>query len=319
MIAQLFREAIDLNPGNAEAFAGLSHVLIAGGVMGNLRIPEAYAFARQTLERAIELDMELMEVKCATAWLRMVSERDWRGARRDFDGILSHPLPNRRAMVGRALLNIAEGSPGEAANLLHGLLQHSALNSFAASLYYWSKYLAAEYRDVLDLIEEARFSGHSGPVLDAVEALASIRCENPEVCISRIQALATNSAGHALLHGLLGYAFALHGQIQRANEILDSTTRVVDGMKGADPYSVALILIALGEKQDAVQWLEQSYRRGSLWSLAFPSDPSLESLRGEPCYRAFLSRANYPVPNRLRPRKASAVDAAAEELLDPGA
>ena len=319
MIAQLFREASDLDPCNAGAFAGLSHALIAEGVMGNLRIPEAYTSAREALERAIELDVELMEVRCAAAWLKMMSERDWLGARRDFDGILSHPLPSRRAVVGRALLHIAEASPGEASSLLRELLQHSALSSHAAALYYWNKYLAGEYRDAMDLIDEARCSGQSGPVLDVVEALASIRCENPEMCIARIQTLATDSADRALLRGILGYALALNGQIQRANEILDSITQAADGKKGADPYAVALILTALGEKQDAVQWLEQSYRRGSLWSLAFPFDPSLQSLRDEPSYRAFLSRANYPIPNRHRQQKDSSMAAAAEEQLDPGA
>jgi hypothetical protein len=139
------------------------------------------------------------------------------------------------------------------------------------------------------------------------------------MCIARIQTLATDSADRALLRGILGYALALNGQIQRANEILDSITQAADGKKGADPYAVALILTALGEKQDAVQWLEQSYRRGSLWSLAFPFDPSLQSLRDEPSYRAFLSRANYPIPNRHRQQKDSSMAAAAEEQLDPGA
>jgi len=281
--------------------------------MGSLRIPEAYAAAREALERAIELDAESVEAKCAAAWLKTLSERDWPGARRGFDGILSGPLLNRRAIIGRSLLHIAEGSPGKAENLLQVLLQHSALSSRASALCYWSKYLAGEYREVLDLIEEAKRSGHSGPVLDTVEALASIRCENPEVYIARIEAVATDSAGHALLNGILGYALALNGQIQRANEILDVTTREVDDTKGADPYAVALILIALGEKQDAVQWLEQSYRSGSLWSLAFPSDPMLQPLRDEPGYRAFLSRANYPVPDRHRQQKDSDLAVAAEE------
>jgi len=202
-----------------------------------------------------------------SAWLKTLSERDWPGARRGFDGILSGPLLNRRAIIGQSLLHIAEGSLGEATSLLLELLQHSALSSRAAALCYWTKYLAGEYREALDLIEEAKRSGHSGPVLDAVEALASIRCENPEVYIARIETVATDSAGHALLHGILGYALALNGQIQRANEILDATTREVDGTRGADPYAIALILIALGEKQEAVQWLEQFCRVSPHWSI----------------------------------------------------
>jgi hypothetical protein len=318
MIAQLFREAIDLDPGNAEAFAGLSHALIAGGVMGSLRIPEAYVSAKETLQRSFELDAELTEARCAAAWLKMVSDRDWFGARQDFDSLLSQPVPSRRAIVGRALLHIAEGSPGEASSLLQELLQHSALNSRAAALYYWSNYLAGEYRDVLELIEEARYSGHSDPVLDAVEALASIHCEKPDACIARIQAVAADSANHALLRGILGYAFALNSQVRQAKEILEAMTQAVDGKRGADPYAIAIILIALGEKQDATPWLEQSFRRGSLWSLGFPGDPLLLPLRDEPGYHVFLSHANYPVPGRQRQQKDGSL-AGPAGLLDPGA
>jgi serine/threonine-protein kinase len=320
MIAQLFREAIDLDPGNAEAFAGLSHALIVGGMMGNLRIPEAYVSAKEALERAIELDVELVEVRCAAAWLKLVSSRDWLGARRDFDDILNRPLPSRRAIVGRALLHIAEGSPGEASGLLRGIVLQSALDSRAAALYSWSRYLAGDCREALDLIEEARCSGHCGPVLDAVEALASVHCEEPDAYVARMQILAIDSVDHELLRGILGYALALNGKIQQANEVLDAITRAVDSRRSADPYAVALILIALGEKQDAVQWLERSYRRGSLWSLGFSSDPILQSLRDEPSYRAFLGRTNYPVPSRHRQQKDSFSAAAAEKgLLDSGA
>jgi len=56
--------------------------------------------------------------------------------------------------------------------------------------------------------------------------------------------------------------------------------------------------MGLNEKHDAVQWLEQSYRNGSLWSLGFPCDPILKSLRDEPSYRMFLSTIGYPVPRR---------------------
>jgi hypothetical protein len=41
----------------------------------------------------------------------------------------------------------------------------------------------------------------------------------------------------------------------------------------------ALHLIGLGEKHDAAQWLEQSYRNGSLRSLGFSSDSILKSLQ----------------------------------------
>jgi hypothetical protein len=60
-IVRHFREAIDLDPGNAEAFAGLSHSLIAGGFLGRASAPVQYHCAEAALQRALEIDSELPE------------------------------------------------------------------------------------------------------------------------------------------------------------------------------------------------------------------------------------------------------------------
>ena len=274
-IAKCCREAIDLDPGNADAFASLAYALISEGLMGILRIPGAHVSAKAALERAVEIDAELPEAKCAAAWLKMVWERDWHGARRRFEECEDYRLPCKRARVGRALLHIAEGCPRPASGLLQTFAQENALNAEAAALHCWSEYLAENYGSALNLVEEARASGQSGPVLDAVEALACIHCGKPEAYISRIETLLADSPRHELLRGVLGYAFALNGQAHRAIALLDEIAHPLSGEKTAAPYAVALVLIGLNEKHDAVQWLEQSYRNGSLWSLGFPSDPIL--------------------------------------------
>ncbi len=50
-------------------------------------------------------------------------------------------------------------------------------------------------------------------------------------------------------------------------------------------YSTALTLLGLNETRKAVEYLQQSYRHGSLWSLAFHSDPILIPLRSHPQFK----------------------------------
>jgi tetratricopeptide (TPR) repeat protein len=298
LIAKCYREASDLDPSNAEALAGLSHALMAGGLVGSLRVPEAYIAAKAALGRAVEIDAESPEARCAAAWLKMVLERDWLGARHRYDDCLDRRPTDTRALVGRALLHTAEGSPREASGLLRKAVEQNVLSTPAVELHCWSTYLAGDYGDAFSLVEEARASGQSGPILDAVEALASIRCEKPTASFSRIENLLADSPRHELLRGVLGYALASNGQPQRANEILRAMTYGTPGDRIAAPYAVALILTGLNEGHDAAQWLELSYRKGSLWSLGFPCDPILKSLRDTPSYRMFLSKVSYPVPTR---------------------
>jgi tetratricopeptide (TPR) repeat protein len=319
MIAKCFREAIDLDPGNADAFAGLSHTVIAEGLMGILRVPTAYNSAQEALTRAVEIEAESPEAKCATAWLKMVFARDWHAARRGFEDCRNERPFCTRVLVGRALLHIAEKSPEEATALLRQVVQQDSLHAQAAALLCWSRYLAGDYGEALTTVEEARGNGQSGPILDAVEALACIHWLKPDASIRRIETLVADSPHHHLLRGTLGYAFALNGQTAAANATLHTIPHPVDGEKCGAPYAIALVMIGLNGKLDAVKWLDQSYDNGSLWSLGFPSDPILKSLQDEPGYRTYLGKWNFPAPVHRNPMRESSSSKLLEALRASGA
>jgi hypothetical protein len=139
-------------------------------------------------------------------------------------------------------------------------------------------------------------SNRHGPVVAAIEALAYIQPEEPGAQIERIEALATDYQHHDIVQGALGFAYGIAGQGQRASQILDVMTHPGKRNDSREPYAVALVLIGLNETQEAVKRLEQSYREGSLWSLGFPYDPILASLRNNPHYQLFLSKVSYPEP-----------------------
>jgi hypothetical protein len=179
VIVRYFREAIDLNPGNASAFAGLSHALIAESLWGFPNAPASYASAQAASEKALEIDAELHEARGAAAWLNLVQKRDWRGAREGFDEVMKYRPHCSRSMMGEAMLNIAGGNVMKASSLLLIAAQQDPLSSDAMGLYCWSLYLAGEYANSLRHIEHFRASGQSSSVADAVEALASIHLDEP--------------------------------------------------------------------------------------------------------------------------------------------
>jgi Tfp pilus assembly protein PilF len=300
LIVRHFREAVDLDPFHGEAFAGLSQALIAEGLLGNLRPTVAYVAAEAALHRALEIDAKKAEAICATGWLKMVSKRDWQGARRSFDEALNERPSSTRAMVGRALLHLAEGSLQDGSRLLLEAAQKNALSSLALALYGWSDYLAGQYGDALLQIEQARGCGHFGRVVDAVEGLACIQLENASDRLDRVQALAVDSPQHEVVQGILGYLYGMAGQRDKANKILDAMTRPEAIEKKQEPYAIALILIGLNERKKAVHWLEQSYLEGSLWSLGFLSDPILEPLRGDTHFQLLLNKVSYPAQGQSR-------------------
>jgi len=298
-ITRLFREGIELNPRSAMAFVGLSHALIVSATWGLMSAPSAYASAEAALRRALEIDAELAEVKCAEAWLKLHWRRDWDGAAHDLDELLRQNISTSRVMLGRAMAHIASGNLNMASALLKEAAELHQLSTTSAALQCWVTYLSGECAHALEQIDEMRAGGLTGPVIDAVEALVSIQLKQPDAQIEHIQALVAHNPRQNVLHGALGYAYAAANQRQKAAEILHALKRQAAKSNLHASYASALVLIGLKQNQEAIQYIERSYRSGSLWSIGFLSDPILAPLRSHPEFQQFLSGAAYTASPKI--------------------
>lgn len=303
------RDALDLDPANGRAFAGLAFSLLAGGLLGKGNDPFCAASAEDALRRALDLDPDSMETRTARAWHKMTVIRDWKLARRGFREVLARRPQFGPAVVGQALLHIAEGSLAEASDLLLEASVHSPLSAPTLLLRCWHAYLTGSTAKALDLIEQARTVGHSGPTLDALEALAMLDRDDPEASLPRLETLVAGLSGpvpHLLLKGVLGYAYAAAGQSREVQRILHEFAAVRALGRMDCSYPLALVFIGLNDRTNAIRWLKQSYVDGSLWSLGFESDPMLASLRNDALYQTYLNNLNFPSPENAASRLASA-------------
>lgn len=293
-IIRIYREVSDLDPANAKAFAGLSQALITAAVLGRLHTSDAYRPAEAALQRALELDPDLIETRCSAAWLKLLVVRNWVGAGIDFDEILIEQPECTQALVGRALLSLAEGRLTHTSELLRKASLQSPLNTAITALLCWQEYLAGNFEEALAFVSQARASGHQGGILDAVEALASVLLKGPASNIERLTFLLQDAPRHYAPRGVLGYVQGMSGQTERARETIDSMT--IPGIRGKCDYAypMALTFLGLNELQPAMERLEQSYQQGSLWSLGFQLDPILTPLRNDPQTRNWFVRMVYP-------------------------
>ncbi|MDR3504882.1 MAG: helix-turn-helix domain-containing protein [Acidocella sp.] len=303
---RVFRDAIDLDPGNARALAGLSFVLLTGGLLNSLN-PSVYTVsAEDALRRAIEIDPDLLQVRTARAWLKVAVQRNWKAARRGFKDILARNSLFGPALVGQALLLIAEGCLAEASDLLLEASTQSPLSAPTLLFRAWNAYLGGRSATARGLLAQARMIGHSGTVMDALEALALIDRENPEASLQPILLLADQPAPHPLLLGALGYCHAAAGQTREAEAILHRFMHARTQGREDCSYPLALTFIGLNDRSNAVRWLKQAYADGSLWSLGFKSDPMLAPLHNDSLFLASINNLSYPSPEDTTSRLASA-------------
>jgi len=87
----------------------------------------------------------------------------------------------------------------------------------------------------------------------------------------------------------LGWAYAVAGLRDRARDVMDELERRMEE-RYVPPYSMAIICAALGEKDDAFEWLERGYEARDEWLTRLGIAIELDSLRADPRFADLLER-----------------------------
>jgi hypothetical protein len=297
-ITRLYREAIDFDFKNPAAHAGLGQSMIAGVLLGNLRAVHSHRIAQDSVRTALELQSDHADALCASAWLSLMVDHDLKQARSIFSQLLNLRQCIMHATLGMALVLIAERKAPEAAELLREYSEVYLPSPFTTALHIWSEYLAQNSTRARSIMEHSRFAGFHGAIFDIVDGFCAIDLMSPSAAAEHIQQLVHESPYNAMLQGLLGYAHSRAGDervVESIAEVLQS-----EAMRARADTAYPLFLLYAGSKnrRSAVQWLEQSYSEGSLWSLAAGCDPIFTDMENDPNYQLFMSRILYSSPDQ---------------------
>jgi tetratricopeptide (TPR) repeat protein len=90
--------------------------------------------------------------------------------------------------------------------------------------------------------------------------------------------------------GILAYRYGLTGRKAEAEKILDQLHQMREEHYTA-AYGLALACLGLGEKEQALHWLELGYQEHSGYDLGYIRiDPLLKTLHGDPRFEALAEK-----------------------------
>jgi hypothetical protein len=93
-----------------------------------------------------------------------------------------------------------------------------------------------------------------------------------------------------LVLALLAHAYGLSGNKMEAGKILDQL-KALSKARYVSAYSFALAYLGLGNKEEALRWLEQSYQDRAGADVGWiRADPLLDPLRGDRRFEALAEK-----------------------------
>ena len=286
--ADLFEQAIKLDPTYALAYAGLADSFASWANSSIIPSKDAYLKARAAALKALELDDTLASAHATLGAVNLFYDWDWPGAERAFrraialnpDDVSAH----RRYALGLMWLGRFDEAIREIqrARELAPVDRETNAN-LALVLYFARRYDEAivEARRTLEM--DRGFSQAHRTI-----ARAFVEQRQYEQAIAEFHE-AIASGGIQLLKAELGHAYAVSGQRKEALKILNELNDVAK-QRYVSPYDMAILHIGLGDTDQAFAWLEKSFTERERWMLQLKVAPFLDPLRSDPRFAELVQR-----------------------------
>ena len=154
---ECFKQAIDLDPGFALAYAGLADAFTMVGWYGLAPPGEAMPQAKQAAERSLELGPDLAEAHNAVACVRLVSGWEWEAADQEFRCALELNPNYVQARVWHWYFNLqlVQGRFDEALEGARRTVEIDPLSSYAAACYAFVFGIAKRFPEATDQARRA--------------------------------------------------------------------------------------------------------------------------------------------------------------------
>ena len=283
-----FEQAIEKDPSYALAYAGLAdcyNVLSSYGIASPREsIPKGEAAAT----RALEIDGNLAEAHTSLANVKYQYEWDWAGGESEFRRALELNPNYSTAHQWYALELAGMGRMTDALPEISRAQEHDPLSLIANVNAGWIFYHARQYDRALSEIRKSldmdpNFARGHWAISEPLE-----QQQKYQEAIAELEK-ARQIDETPIILALLCHVYAVTGKTNDAHRIINQLN-ALSKQAYVDPYFLAEIHTALGERDQAFQELEKAYEQRSSWLVWLKVEPKFDSLRDDPRYTSLLKR-----------------------------
>lgn len=286
LAVQYFKQAIQIDPNFALAYAGLSDAYYEQEDH-ELAAPEAYRRSRQAALRARELDPNLAEAYVSLANLAAYADWKWEEAESAYKHALELKPTYEEAHHSYSHFLIAAGRPNEAIAESKRLLELDPLSSHMNAHLGLAYYMAGRFDEA---IEQLKRTIELDPTyIRAYQFLGETYEQKhmyPEAIATLRKAVSlkgnSNEAVASLAHALITGGNRVEGvQILRDLERRSRKQQV-------SSMDLASLYVAIGDQRKALDLLEVAFRDHSHGMIALHVYPEFKALHDKPRFQALV-------------------------------
>lgn len=291
-----FQQAIAKDPAYALAYSGLAacHIDLAKFVLVHPR--EGISSAREAALKALELDDTISEAHAVLGWIRANYDWDWSGGEQEFKRAIELNPNDASALFLYSDVLWVMGRTGSNAQLKR-YLDIDPISVRANMQLGFDSYFAGQYEEA---IRQTRKAIELDPLFvpgHVVLCLSYLQQSSYQQGIDAVKKMVTAFPNSTDALSVLGYAYAVAKRDGDARKVLaDLSALANENNRYVPPGSVAAIYAALGEKDQAFEWLEKAYQDRSILSVGpfayLKLHPAFDPLRSDPRFADLLRRMN---------------------------
>jgi serine/threonine-protein kinase len=285
-----FAKAIEQDPNCALAYAGMAEAYDELGNMNLVPPRDVMPKARAAALKALAIDNSLSEAHAALGLVESTYDWNWRGAEREFKRAIELDPGYVSAYQWYGLTCLA--STGRMVEALAAIRQARDLdplslytsNNLGSILLRLGRYNEAIqiYRETLDLNPKFFWADRElGVALDQKQMFRD--------SVQTLEEARSISNGNPAVMAALGYSYAAAGETGKAQSILRELTEQT-GKRYVPPYHVAAVYVGLGNRNQALEWLDRAYEDRSSWMNGIKVDPLFTPLHTDPHFIGILKK-----------------------------
>ncbi len=288
-----FQQAVRLDSTYAAAHAGLGHAYIWLGYSNSVPSHEAFPQARSHARKALSIDPRSAYAWSILGTVQLWYDWDWPAAKVALDSAIA-----LNSAEARAWLDLG--------------WYHALRRDFQTATDYMRKAVAMDSADLeynIDLADIYRMWGKLDKAERIVADMQKLYPQNSDtwwmagLCAHTRKDYATavkhfektvdysDNDPWAVLHLIM--ALGRNGQQAQARKRLETLLQQKPLAENA-PVELAMAWLGLGERQKALDLLEQAYRLHANWLISISIDPVWDDLRQEARFKQLVQLMNFP-------------------------